>query len=143
LKNEEKYNYIKRNHLDLFDVKWKEPEWGFPKGRRNYKEKDLECALREFEEETGYSKKTLSLIKNLNPYEELFTGSNLKSYKHKYFIAMMKYEDSHSLNYQRSEIGDMKWFTLDEALGRIRDYNIEKKELLLSLDDLLKNNIIY
>jgi 8-oxo-dGTP pyrophosphatase MutT (NUDIX family) len=143
LKNEEKYNYIKRNHLDLFDVKWEEPEWGFPKGRRNYKEKDLECALREFEEETGYSKKTLSLIKNLNPYEELFTGSNLKSYKHKYFVAMMKYEDSHSLNYQKSEIGDMKWFTLEEALQRIRDYNIEKKELLLSLNDLLKNNIIY
>ena len=143
LKNEEKYNYIKRNHLDLFHVKWQEPEWGFPKGRRNYKEKDLECALREFEEETGYSKKTLSLIKNLNPYEELFTGSNLKSYKHKYFIAMMNYEDSHSLNYQRSEIGDMKWFSLEESLERIRDYNIEKKELLISLDHLLKNNIIY
>ena len=143
MKNEEKFNYIKRNHLDLFDVKWEEPEWGFPKGRRNYKEKDLECALREFEEETGYSKKTLSLIKNLNPYEELFTGSNLKSYKHKYFIARMKYEDSHSLNYQRSEIGDMKWFSLEEALQRIRDYNTEKKELLISLDQLLKNNIIY
>ena len=55
---------------------------------------------------------------------------------------MIKYEDSHSLNYQKSEIGDMKWFTLEEALQRIRDYNIEKKDLLLSLNDLLKNNII-
>jgi NADH pyrophosphatase NudC (nudix superfamily) len=55
----------------------------------------------------------------------------------------MKYEDSHSLNYQRSEIGDMKWFSLEEALQRIRDYNTEKKELLISLDQLLKNNIIY
>jgi len=55
----------------------------------------------------------------------------------------MKYEDSHALNYQKSEIGDMKWFTLEEALKRIRDYNIEKKELLLSLDNLLKNNIMY
>jgi NADH pyrophosphatase NudC (nudix superfamily) len=83
------------------------------------------------------------LIKNLNPYEELFTGSNLKSYKHKYFVAMMKYEDSQSTNYQKSEIGDMKWFGLDEALHRIRDYNIEKKQLLISLDNLLKHNIIY
>ena len=32
---------------------WNEPEWGFPKGRRNFQEKDLTCALREFEEETG------------------------------------------------------------------------------------------
>ena len=35
---------------------WKTPEWGFPKGRRNYQENDLACALREFQEETGYIK---------------------------------------------------------------------------------------
>ena len=33
------------------------PEWGFPKGRRNYQEKDLNCGIREFDEETGYKKK--------------------------------------------------------------------------------------
>ena len=37
----------------------------------------------------------------------------------------------------------MKWFSLEEALNRIRDYNIEKKQLLISLNELLKNNIIY
>ena len=31
LKNEEKYNYIKRNHLDLFDVKWKNRNGDFQK----------------------------------------------------------------------------------------------------------------
>ena len=35
---------------------WDVPEWGIPKGRRNYQEKDLQCGLREFEEETGYLK---------------------------------------------------------------------------------------
>ena len=30
------------------DVSWKEQEWGFPKGRRNYQEKDFDCATREF-----------------------------------------------------------------------------------------------
>ena len=29
---------------------WTEPEWGFPKGRRNYLENDLTCAIREFKE---------------------------------------------------------------------------------------------
>ena len=29
---------------------WEETEWGFPKGRHNNQEKDLSCALREFEE---------------------------------------------------------------------------------------------
>ena len=28
-----------------YDI-WTEAEWGFPKGRRNYQEKDFECALR-------------------------------------------------------------------------------------------------
>ena len=32
---------------------WEETEWEFPKGRRDYDEKDLDCALREFEEETN------------------------------------------------------------------------------------------
>jgi len=32
---------------------WDEPEWGFPKGRRDTEETDWVCALREFKEETG------------------------------------------------------------------------------------------
>ena len=32
---------------------WTEPEWGFPKGKRNLYETDLNCAMREFNEETG------------------------------------------------------------------------------------------
>ena len=39
------------------------PEWGFPKGRRNYKEKDLIVRIREFEEETGYQKEQLIFYK--------------------------------------------------------------------------------
>ena len=70
-------------------IVWGEPEWGFPKGRRNYHEKDISCALREFEEETGYKRTDLSIMQNIQPVEEIFTGSNYKSYKHKYFIAYM------------------------------------------------------
>ena len=66
---------------------WCETEWEFPKGRRNFLEKDLECALREFEEETGYSRGKVKVIENLMPFEEIFIGSNNKSYKHKYFLA--------------------------------------------------------
>jgi len=73
---------------------WNEPEWGFPKGRRNHQESDYDCAIREFHEETGYSHKMLHNIQNLIPYEEIFTGSNYKSYKHKYYIMFMNYKDS-------------------------------------------------
>jgi 8-oxo-dGTP pyrophosphatase MutT (NUDIX family) len=33
-----------------------EPEWSFPKGRRKIKENDLDCAVREFCEETQLTK---------------------------------------------------------------------------------------
>jgi 8-oxo-dGTP pyrophosphatase MutT (NUDIX family) len=73
---------------------WEEPEWGFPKGRRNYQERDYECALREMSEETGYAVTDVKNIKNILPFEEYFMGSNYKSYKHKYYLMYMDYEQS-------------------------------------------------
>jgi hypothetical protein len=63
---------------------WDEPEWGFPKGRRNNQEKDYETAVREFSEETGVISRYLRNIQNIYPFEENIMGSNYKSYKHKY-----------------------------------------------------------
>ena len=80
-------NYNLKMLIENSSSNWATQEWGFPKGRRNYQENDINCALREFEEETGYNKKDVKVIKNLMPLEEIFTGSNLKSYKHKYFLA--------------------------------------------------------
>jgi len=143
-KNEDKYNYIKENKSYLLKYNsWSEPEWGFPKGRRNFKEKDLECALREFEEETGYDKKYINIIKNVNPFDEIFTGSNFKSYKHKYYLAKINYEYSlNDVNFQKSEIGNMGWFTYEDAVNKIRNYNIEKIEILTSIRSLLHNKLI-
>ena len=62
IKNSE-YNLL--SLLDESTTNWDEPEWGFPKGRRNYQEKDLQCAIREFEEETLYNKNDLNIIQNL------------------------------------------------------------------------------
>ena len=116
---------------------WEYPEWGFPKGRKNAYESDIQCALREYEEETGYSRNDLNLIKNILPYEEIFTGSNYKSYKHKYFIAK-SHESTPSKPFQKSEVSDLQWFTLEEALAKIRPYNIEKKRILELVDSIFK-----
>ena len=84
LKNGRSYNLSEL--IETSETNWETPEWEFPKGRRNYQENDLTCALREFEEETGYSKNNIDIVQNIIPFEEIFTGSNFKSYKHKYFI---------------------------------------------------------
>lgn len=144
-KNYEKFNYVKDNKLELFDnnnQSWPEPEWGFPKGRRNNRENDFDCSMREFEEETGLSKNDLIILKNVGYFEETFTGSNLKSYKHKYYLCKIENDKSHDNNYQKSEIGDMKWFSFEECMIKIRNYNIEKKNMLIKINTILNNRYI-
>jgi len=131
---EESYNYDN----------WIEPEWGFPKGRRNFKENDYNCAIREFEEETGYSSDVLININNIIPFEELFTGSNYKSYKHKYYLMYMKYEDS-LINtvFQTSEVSKIEWKTYDKCIIDIRDYNLEKKKIITNIYYILNHYKIH
>jgi 8-oxo-dGTP pyrophosphatase MutT (NUDIX family) len=105
-------------------TEWQTQEWGFPKGRRNMNETELNCALREYEEETGYDRHCLNLVRNLVPYDEVFIGSNYKAYKHKYYIAFG--EPRRLRPFQESEVSDMKWVTFAEAVALIRPYNVER-----------------
>jgi ADP-ribose pyrophosphatase YjhB (NUDIX family) len=122
---------------------WTETEWGFPKGRHNNQEKDLLCALREFEEETGYSRLTINILQNLVPFEEIFTGSNYKSYKHKYYVAYMENVNESKMAYQDTEVSKMEWKTYEEALLLIRPYNLEKKEVLTRVETMLGRYKLY
>ena len=113
-------------------TKWETAEWGFPKGRRNHQEKDLDCGFREFEEETGYDKFSLKLIHNVIPYEEIFIGSNIKSYKNKYYLSYMSRDTMQKNEYQKSEVKNMKWLSYKECMDIIRPYNVEKKNKMSS-----------
>lgn len=133
-----------RNLIDESNTKWVDTEWEFPKGRRNAHEKDLDCALREFEEETGISRRHIHVIENVLPYEEMFLGSNHKSYKHKYFLGYITNEQSVSLqHYQQSEVSKIEWKTLDECLASIRPYNLEKRQLISNINKVLQEYRIY
>jgi hypothetical protein len=123
---------------------WTEAEWGFPKGRRNYQERDYDCAIREFCEETGYNIDSLVPLNNIQPFEEIFTGSNYKSYKHKYYVTFMRYEDTlSSRRLQACEISDSEWMPVDKCYSLIRSYNVEKKRLLLSVEKMISENYLY
>jgi 8-oxo-dGTP pyrophosphatase MutT (NUDIX family) len=126
--------------IENSNTSWIDTEWEFPKGRKNYQEKDLDCALREFQEETGYDKKYLQNINNILPFEEIFTGSNYKSYKHKYFIALMDYKDSEkNVSFEPTEVSKMEWKTYEDAVLSIRSYNLEKKQLIKSIHNMLSH----
>jgi 8-oxo-dGTP pyrophosphatase MutT (NUDIX family) len=114
------------------------PEWVFPKWRRNINEKDIHCAIREFIEETGYSKNKFNIVKNISPIEEIFFGSNYKSYKHKYYLALFNGDITDKSNkIQESEVSQLKWLDLDECLENIRHYNLEKKTIICKIDKIL------
>lgn len=117
---------------------WSEPEWGFPKGRRNFQEKDYECALREMTEETGYPSHLVKNIKNISPFDEIFMGSNYKSYKHRYYLMYMNDEDSLIMdNFEKSEVSRMEWKSYEECMEIIRPYNLEKKRLITQIEHTL------
>jgi len=131
------YSFNLKELMDWSSTTWEEPEWGYPKGRRNHLENDLNCAVREFEEETGISRYNIDIIKNILPIEEIFTGSNLKSYKHKYYLANIKNDKIDTCNYQKSEVSNMKWFSLEKSKNIIRPYNYERIELIEQVDKIL------
>jgi 8-oxo-dGTP pyrophosphatase MutT (NUDIX family) len=122
---------------------WNETEWEFPKGRRNHKEKDLDCALREFEEETGISKEKITVVENILPFEEIFIGTNHKSYKHKYFLAYMNETEEILDNFQVTEVSKIEWKTIDNCLESIRPYNLEKMKLITNINKVLQEYRLY
>jgi 8-oxo-dGTP pyrophosphatase MutT (NUDIX family) len=132
-------NYI----IDKCNVFYTEPEWGFPKGRRNFQEKDIKCGLREFEEETGYNINNFIIINNLLPFEEIFTGSNYKSYKHKYFLAYVNNKYEPDTIFQINEVSKIEWVPIDIAHKYIRNNNYEKQKIIFNLNKLLKTYKLY
>ena len=116
---------------------WEEAEWGFPKGRRNHNEKDVDCAMREFEEETGYY--AGDIIENIQPFEEIFMGSNYRSYKHKYYLMKMDaVDEGKSRSFDKSEVSKIEWKSYEECLKSIRSYNLEKKRVIEDIHKCLR-----
>ena len=148
LKNGLKINNIEYSLKSLIEISnknkiYKEPEWGLPKGRRNYQEKDLLCALREFEEETGYNKNDIKIINNIIPLEEIYTGSNYKSYKHKYYLAFIENNIEPKKEFQKSEVSKLKWVLYKDITLYIREYNLEKINILKHVNKIVTDYNIY
>ena len=133
--------------IDKSPNQWTEPEWGFPKGRRHLKENDMECACREFEEETGYDETDYLIIHNVKSLEENFLGTNKIRYKHYYFLAKSCTDKVPEINKQNktqiAEIGNIGWFSLQEALKKFRLYHKEKINVLKKAYSIIRAEKTY
>lgn len=136
LKNSVNNNIELKTLINNVSYNWSEPEWGFPKGKKNYNEKDYNAAVREFNEETGIPIQDIEVIQNIKPFEECFIGSNYKAYKHKYYLAKLKKKPLLD-NYQRSEVSEQGLYTKNDIVNKFRFYNKEKISLLELIYDIL------
>lgn len=142
--NELKYNLD--FYIENVNFKYDTPEWGFPKGRRNFYEKNIDCAIREFNEESGYSMEDYKIMKRLHSLNEIFVGTNGVKYKHVYYIGIFISDKQAKINVEKpsqyDEIGDIGWFTFNDALDLIRPHHRQRKKILTELFMFLLNELI-
>jgi ADP-ribose pyrophosphatase YjhB (NUDIX family) len=140
LLTEENKEKIKKLNL-IYD----DPEWGFPKGRRNGLESNLDCAIREFKEETNIEINKNS-ISQIIPFSEVFKGSNNNTYKTIYYLGINDKMNDLEIDVNNNEVSKIEWLNYNDALDKIRPYYFTKKNiiskimlLLISID--IENNI--
>lgn len=121
---------------------WQYPEWGFPKGKTNGKESNLESAQRELEEETMVSKDMYDIDFSIDPFEEEFIGTNGHKYINLFYVAFAKDNCNAFLDIKNSdqvrEIGQISWVNSKYAYKKVRDYEISKKVLITEINKILK-----
>lgn len=127
-----------------------EPEWGFPKGRKLLSENNINCAIREFCEETDIDRKNINIINSIYPVKETFKGTNGVLYKHIYYIANLKNNNieltiNSNNKHQKYEIGDIGWFSIENTIRNIENINKERislfKNVINSIFTLNKKTI--
>lgn len=147
-----KFDFINNNNIisniisnvSQLKAKNQEQEWGFPKGRRKLKECDKDCAVREFCEETRLSNEDIEIIEDIVPFEEIFFGTNNVLYKHTYYISKIKNADTpifvdHNCLEQMREVRALKWFTYEDVLMHIKQYNVERHQIIKKTHQIIMN----
>lgn len=123
-----------------------EPSWGFPKGKKHLKETEIECAFREFFEETKLYITYENLL-NMSPIKEVFKGTNKKMYSTIYYIAQVNTKLSITKkcvnklreNTVSEEIADLRWASLGLALHLLPP---KRHELILECEDKIRNHLV-
>jgi 8-oxo-dGTP pyrophosphatase MutT (NUDIX family) len=92
------------------------PVWEIPKGKKKPNETELSCAIREFQEETGISKKDYRFM-TTNTRVYTYTDDHV-TYINKYYIAFMEHRMTPRITLtteQSREISDLRWVDLNQV----------------------------
>jgi ADP-ribose pyrophosphatase YjhB (NUDIX family) len=137
-----KEKFVTLNICDLVQnlEGYEESEWGFPKGRRAPRESDMECAVREFGEETNIPREAYILCRNLL-LTETFIGTNGIPYRHDYFVALLRDEVNLTqtmTQMQQKEVSAIDWKTITECRQITRPHYIQRANLLDSFERIIQ-----
>lgn len=119
-----------------------EAQWLFPKGRKQDGESEMDCALREFEEETHINRYLINYYNNWK-YEESYQGLDCQTYRTVYFLGYLDYElfkqiadkirdkfvTTHMRTSLSEEIYKVKFFSYEAASQKLND----SKQMILRL----------
>ncbi|KAI0905027.1 hypothetical protein F4823DRAFT_612725 [Ustulina deusta] len=86
--------------------------WSFPRGKINKDEDDIDCAIREVYEETGYDLRAAGLVEKnapVHPLEVTMHDQQVRLYVFRGIPENTVFETR-----TRKEIGDIKWYKLSE-----------------------------
>jgi 8-oxo-dGTP pyrophosphatase MutT (NUDIX family) len=130
IESNKKFNYLKNSgFFNNIYSNYDTTEWEIPKGRKNLNETNLNCAIREFKEETTLENKDYTLINIIDPTHDTFIGTNGKEYKHIFYHSLVN-ENINDINYSNHEIDSVNWCSWSELYDYIRPYNKNKINIL-------------
>jgi hypothetical protein len=136
IQSNKKFNELNESgilsHLIEISSPYDTPEWEIPKGRKEFNETNIMCAIREFKEETSFDLDDYTILNCINPIHDSFIGTNNKEYKHVFYIASANNTVIKPINFN-NEIDEIKWCYWDEAISLIRPYNENKITLLTNI----------
>lgn len=107
--------------------------WGFPKGTPEAYEDDLTCALREMSEETSIRPEDITVLPIPKQHERF------KRWDYSYHVANVNVPVQHEIipRARNTEISEVRWCSLSEALHLIPNVMEEKKALLIRLHETM------
>jgi 8-oxo-dGTP pyrophosphatase MutT (NUDIX family) len=126
--------------LNNFSIEWTNPEWGFPKGKKEFNETDVNCALREFEEETGILSNNITPLP-ITPLFEQYEGTNYKLYNNTYYIYEYISDNDPNIIIQKKELSNVQWIPIHLCHQYIRPYFLLRNNILHYLTYILHNPI--
>ena len=136
----EKFNALDRAvFISSRTTNYVDQEWGFPKGKKNPKESNVNTAKRELAEESGIEALDIEMLPK--KFEEKYTSYDGLEYNNIYYVA--KYTGDavdfviSNRREQLTEVSDIKFLSINECLDKIRNYSKQKRLLVGKISNFL------